>query len=43
MKTKVQDAQERREPKQNVLKTWMKKARGKRENKKELVKAKQVT
>ena len=43
MKTKVQDAQERREPKQNVLKAWLKKARGERENKKELVKAKQVT
>ena len=42
MKTKVQDAQERREPKQNLLKAWMKKARGKQENKNELVKAKQV-
>ena len=42
MKTKVQDAQERREPKQNLLKAWMKKPRGKQENKNELVKAKQV-
>ena len=42
MKTTVQDAQERREPKQNLLKAWMKKARGKQENKNELVKAKQV-